>query len=558
MEVIQPPKLKPDTMRLVPLGGLGEVGRNMMTLEYQGRILILDCGVLFPRDEEPGVDLILPDFSYIIDRLHQVDAIVVSHGHEDHIGGIPYLLQMKEDIPIVASRFSLALIEKKLKRFKIKPKTREVKAYDKLKIGKFDLEFIAANHSIPDALCISVKTSAGSLVFTGDIKLDQTPMDGRITDLNHLAKISEQGIDLFLADSTNAEVKGVIPTESSISPALDFIFHKAQGKIVVASFASHVHRVQQIIDTAAEYGRKVCFVGWSMVNTMNIAQELGYLKVPKGIILELRELEKYPDKKIVLMCTGSQGEPMAALSRIARGDHSKVKVGKGDSIILASSLIPGNEKQVSQVINDLTMLNVEIFHNKNSAVHVSGHAAETDLLYLYNVARPKNALPIHGEPRHLIANARVARKAGVKNAIAALNGSVIDLRDGIAKKVGKFHNDYIYVDGSAVGEIDETDLETRRILASEGFISCFATVDLAEKKVVAGPEFIQKGFAEDISVFNDVKPDVIKKLNSALQDGVTNTHRLAQLMRRVIGPFLGHKLQRSPLILPVVNAVGHE
>ncbi|MDR2748568.1 MAG: ribonuclease J [Bifidobacteriaceae bacterium] len=555
MNVVEPPKLKDNTLRLVPLGGLGEVGRNMMTLEYQGRILILDCGVLFPRDEEPGVDLILPDFSYIMDRLDDVEAIIVSHGHEDHIGGIPYLLKMREDIPIVASKFSLALIEKKLKSFRIKAKTVEVKAYDTLKIGKFDLEFVAANHSIPDALCISVRTPAGSVVFTGDIKLDQTPMDKRITDLNHLAKISEKGIDLFLADSTNAEVKGVIPTESSITPALDSIFHKANGKIVVASFASHVHRVQQIIDIAAEYGRKVCLVGRSMVNTMTIAEDLGYLQVPKGIFVDLKKLKEYPDKKVVLMCTGSQGEPMAALSRIARGDHNKVKVSENDVIILASSLIPGNEKSVSQVINDLTLLGVNIYHNKNSAVHVSGHAAETDLLYLYNVAKPKNALPIHGEPRHLAANARVAEKAGVENAIPTLNGSVIDLRDGVAKKVGKFHNDYIYVDGAAVGEIDESDLQTRRTLASEGIISCFVTVSLAEKKVVAGPDIILKGLAEDISAFNEIKPKIVKKLNSALQDGVSNTHKLAQMTRRVIGPFLGIKLNRSPLILPVVNAI---
>ncbi|MDR3151862.1 MAG: ribonuclease J [Bifidobacteriaceae bacterium] len=550
-----PPKLKPDTMRLVPLGGLGEVGRNMMTLEYKGKILVLDCGVLFPRDEEPGVDLILPDFSYLVDRLHNIEAVVISHGHEDHIGALPYLLEMRDDIPIIGSQFSLALIKNKLKQFNLKGNLKVVKEKQTYKAGDFSLEFISANHSIPDALCIYAKTSAGSVLFTGDIKLDQTPLDKRITDINHLAEISKKGVDLFLVDSTNAEVPGTIPTESSIAPSLDLIFHKAKGKIVVASFASHVHRVQQIIDTARDYGRKVCLVGFSMIKTMNLAAELGYLKIPKNTIVELNALDKFPDDKIVLMCTGSQGEPMAALSRISRGDHTKIKVKKNDTIIFASSLIPGNEKSISQVINDLTLLGVDVFHSKNANVHVSGHAAQTELLYLYNTVRPKNVLPVHGEPRHLAANSRLAGKAGIRSISSALNGAVIDLKNGYAKKTGQIKNDYIYVDGRAVGEIDEADLQTRKILASEGFITCSVVIDAKNKIIVADPEITVKGVAEDLSVFDEVKKSLIKEINSVLSQNVLETSKLSKVVRRTLGSFIFHKLKRSPVIVPIVNLI---
>ncbi|MDR3116243.1 MAG: ribonuclease J [Bifidobacteriaceae bacterium] len=555
MFIKMPPKLKSDAMRLVPLGGLGEVGRNMMTVEYKGKILILDCGVLFPRDEEPGVDLILPDFSYLVDHLHSIEAVVISHGHEDHIGALPYLLEMREDIPIIGSQFSLALVKNKLKQFNLKGNLRVVKEKQTYKAGDFDLEFISANHSIPDALCIYVKTDAGSVLFTGDIKLDQTPLDKRITDINHLAEISKKGVDLFLVDSTNAEVPGTIPTESAIAPSLDIIFHKAKGKIVVASFASHVHRVQQIIDTAKEYGRKVCLVGFSMIKTMTLAAELGYLKIPKNTIVELNNLDKLPDDKVVLMCTGSQGEPMAALSRISRGDHTKIKVKTGDAIIFASSLIPGNEKSISQVINDLTVLGVDVFHNKNAHVHVSGHAAQTELLYLYNTVRPKNVLPVHGEPRHLAANSRLAEKVGIKSVKSALNGAVIDLQNGRVKQVGQVRNDYIYVDGRAVGEIDEADLQTRKILASEGFITCSVVIDSKNKVIVAGPEITVKGVAEDLSVFDEVKGRLVKELNIALSQNILQTSKLSKITRRTLGAFIFHKLKRAPIIVPIVNLI---
>ncbi|MDR3127774.1 MAG: ribonuclease J [Bifidobacteriaceae bacterium] len=555
MHIQFPPKLKSDALRLVALGGLGEVGRNMMVVEYKNKILILDCGVLFPRDGEPGVDLILPDFSYLVNRLSDIQAIVVSHGHEDHIGALPYLLELRGDIPIIASRFSLGLIKNKLKQFNLKAKLIEVKAKQTYKTGDFGLEFVAANHSIPDALCVFIQTAAGNILFTGDIKLDQTPLDCRITDLNHLAEISKKGVDLFLVDSTNAEVPGVIPTESAITPALESVFHKSKGKIVVACFASHVHRVQQIIDTAVQYSRKVCFVGFSMVKTMGLANQLGYLKIPQGIVVDLKDLDNLPDNKVVLMCTGSQGEPMAALSRISRGDHTKIKVGDKDTIIMASSLIPGNEKSVFQVINDLTLLGVEVVHNKNSFVHVSGHAAQTDLLYLYNVVRPKNMLAVHGEPRHLVANCKVATEAGVKNTIAALNGAVIDLRNSYAKRTGQLQNNYIYVDGRAVGEIDEDDLKTRKILASEGFITCSVVIDKNKNKVASIPQINARGFAEDISVFDNVKQQLVVELDKYLKNGILETSKLSKVVRRTLGIFIDRKLRRSPVIVPIVNIV---
>src|SRR3954447_23722515 len=368
------PPLPAGGLRVVALGGLGEIGRNMTVFEHAGKLLIVDCGVLFPEEHQPGVDVILPDFTSIRDRLDDVVAIVLTHGHEDHIGGVPYLLRERRDIPLVGSRLTLAFLDAKLKEHRIKPVTREVSEGDELSFGPFDCEFLAVNHSIPDALAVAIRTAAGLVLHTGDFKMDQFPLDNRITDLRGFARLGEEGVDLFLTDSTNAEVPGFTTSEGELVPAIEKVFRDAPKRVIVSSFASHVHRIQQVLDTAHAHGRKVAFVGRSMVRNMGVAQDLGYLKVPPNLIVPLDQLEKMPANKVALICTGSQGEPLAALSRMASRDH-KIRVGEGDTILMASSVIPGNENAISNVINGLTRWGANVVHKGNAKVHVSGHAS---------------------------------------------------------------------------------------------------------------------------------------------------------------------------------------
>ncbi len=548
-----PPPLPEGGLRVVPLGGLGEVGRNMAVLEFDGRLLVIDCGVLFPEDHQPGVDLILPDFEYIRDRLDDIEAIVLTHGHEDHIGAVPYLLRLRRDIPLVGSQLTLAFVEAKLKEHRIAPLTLAVREGQVEKLGAFECEFVAVNHSIPDALAVAVRTPAGTVLHTGDFKMDQLPLDGRITDLRAFARLGEQGVDLFMVDSTNAEVPGFVTPEREIGPVLDQVFAESDGRVVVASFASHVHRVQQVIDAAVVNERKVALVGRSMVRNMGIAAELGYLRVPDGVLVDLRQIENLPDDRVVLMCTGSQGEPMAALSRIANGDH-KVAVGPGDTVILASSLIPGNENAVFRVINGLMRLGARVVHSGNAKVHVSGHASAGELLYCYNILRPRNVMPVHGEVRHLIANAALAVKTGVPadRVVLAEDGVVVDLIDGRARVVGAVPCGYVYVDGSSVGELTEAELKDRRILGDEGFVSIFAVVSSADGKVLAGPQIHARGVAEQDGVFDEILPDLTAALEDAVRGGATDTHQLQQVMRRIVGRWVSNKLRRRPMIIPVV------
>ncbi|MBA2464390.1 MAG: ribonuclease J, partial [Nocardioidaceae bacterium] len=393
-ELTAPAELPPHGLRVTPLGGLGEVGRNMAVLEHRGRLLVIDCGVLFPDETQPGVDLILPDFDPIRDRLDQIEAVVLTHGHEDHIGAVPYLLRERPDIPLVGSKLTLALLEAKLREHRqTRSPKHEVSEGDRVSFGPFDLEFIAVNHSIPDALAVAVRTDAGLLLHTGDFKLDQLPLDGRITDLRALARLGEEGVDLLLVDSTNAEVPGFTTAEKDIGPVLERVFHHSRQRIIVACFASHVHRVQQVMDAAVSQGRKVAYVGRSMVRNMAIARDLGYLRVPADTLVDMRELDKYAPEKVVIVSTGSQGEPLSALARIAHRNHDRIHIQPGDTVVLASSLIPGNENSVYKVINGLTRLGAAVVHKANAMVHVSGHASAGELLYCYNVVRPGNVMP---------------------------------------------------------------------------------------------------------------------------------------------------------------------
>ncbi|CAB4671503.1 MAG: RNase J family beta-CASP ribonuclease [Actinobacteria bacterium] len=550
-----PAKLKAGALRIVALGGLGEIGRNMTVFETAGKLLIVDCGVLFPEETQPGIDLILPDFSYIRDRLDDVIGIVLTHGHEDHIGAVPYLLRERGEIAVYGSALTLALLGAKLREHRISPLTREVVAGGVEDIGPFNVEFVAVNHSIPDALAIAIHTTAGTVLHTGDFKMDQLPLDGRITDLRSFAALGEKGVDLFLVDSTNADVPGFTPSEREIMPVLDRVFRQTKRRVIVASFASHVHRVQQIIDTAAAHNRKVAFVGRSMVRNMKIAQDMGYLTIPENLVIDSKELENYGDN-VALICTGSQGEPLAALSRMANGDHA-IRVGPGDTVILASSLIPGNENPVYRVINELTRFGAKVVHKANALVHVSGHAAAGELLYCYNIVKPKYVMPVHGEWRHLRANAELAIQTGVprSNAIIVENGIVVDLVDHEASVVGTVPVGFVYVDGQSIGDITEASLKDRRILGEEGFISVVVVIDSQSGKIVAGPDIHARGFAEDLELFDEVKTRIEKALEIAVADGINGTHQLAQIVRKTVGGWVGGEHRRRPMIVPLVIEV---
>ncbi len=554
-ELPYPPKLQPKTLRIVALGGLGEIGRNMTVFEYEGQLLIVDCGVLFPEESQPGIDLILPDFSYIRERLGDIVAVVLTHGHEDHIGAVPYLLRERSDIPVVGAKLTLAFTEAKLKERRITAPLVEVREGMVQKFGPFELEFVAVNHSIPDALAVAIKTPAGVVLATGDFKMDQLPLDGRITDLATFARLGAEGIDLFMVDSTNADVPGFTTPERDIAPTLDRVIRSTDRRVIVASFASHVHRIQQIIDVAVAHDRKVAYVGRSMVRNMKLAQDMGYLTVPEGVVVDAKKIEDYGDR-IVMICTGSQGEPLAALSRMANGEHPIV-VGKGDTVILASSLIPGNENPVFRVINELTRFGATVVHKGNAMVHVSGHAAAGELLYCYNIVKPKNVMPIHGEWRHLRANAELAIKTGVprNNVLVVENGIAIDMADGYADVAGAVPVGYVYVDGQSIGEITESSLKDRRILGEEGFISVVVVIESQTGKIVAGPDIHARGFTEDNALFDEVKSKIEKALAQSFANGNNATHQLQQVVRRTVGSWVGDEHRRKPMIVPVVIEV---
>ena len=552
-----PPALAKGGLRTFALGGIGEVGRNMTVFEYEGRLLVVDCGVLFPSDDSPGVDLILPDFRAIENRLDDIDALVLTHGHEDHIGAVPWLLRMRPDLPVIGSRFTLALVAAKCKEHRLTPHLQEVQAGDRQTHGRWDCEYFAVNHSIPDAIAVAIRTPAGLVLHTGDIKLDQLPLDGRLTDLAGFSRLGEEGVDMFLVDSTNAEVPGFVTPEAEIGPVIADLVRRAPSRIILACFASHVHRVQQVLDAAHANGRKVCLTGRSMLRNMGLADDHSLLNIPDGLLVELDEAMKLPDDQLVLVSTGSQGEPLAALSRMARGDHRSISIRPDDTIILASSLIPGNETAVFGVINGLTRLGATVVHQGNAKVHVSGHAPAGELLFLYNAVRPSNVMPVHGEWRHLRANAALAVRTGVpeESVVIAENGVVVDLVDGRAGITGRVEVGQVYVDGLAVGDVGEHTLGDRLTLGEGGFIAITVAIDHKTGRALSRPTLSGRGFSDDPKALDAAQPLVEDELSRLESEGVGDPHRIAQGVRRVVGRWVSETYRRKPMIVPTVIAV---
>ena len=552
-----PPRLKRGGLRIVALGGIGEIGRNMTVFEYDGKLLIVDCGVLFPEDAQPGVDLILPDFRYIEDRMDDVEAIILTHGHEDHIGAVPFLLRLRSDIPVLGAKFTLALVEAKCREHRLRPRLHEVTEGQRTSHGPFDLEYFAVNHSIPDALAVAIRTPAGVALHTGDIKLDQLPLDGRLTDLAGFSRLGDEGVDLFLVDSTNAEVPGFVTPEREIGAVLDQVIGKAKQRVIVASFASHVHRIQQIVDVADAHNRRICFVGRSMVRNMQIAQDLGYLHVPDGVVVDIDTAATLPDHRIVLISTGSQGEPLSALSRMARGEHRQINIRADDLVVLASSLIPGNENSVFAVVNGLAKRGATVITQQSAKVHVSGHASAGELLYLYNAVRARNVMPVHGEWRHLRANAKLAVATGVEpdRVVLAEDGVVVDLVDGRARIVGRVPIGHVYVDGLSVGDVGESTLSDRLVLGEGGFISITVAIDPETGRAVSTPEVSGRGFSDDPGALKDAAQLVDDALEALAAEGITDTHRIAQTIRRTVGRWVSEKYRRRPMIVPTVLAI---
>jgi len=556
LDLTPPGPLAPGGLRVTALGGIGEIGRNMAVFEHLGRLLIIDCGVMFPTHDEPGVDLILPDLRHIEDRLDDIEALVLTHAHEDHIGAIPFLLKLRSDIPIVGSRFTLALVAAKCREHRIKPVFQQVAEGERTTHGVFQCEYFAVNHSVPDALAIAVHTGAGTALFTGDIKLDQLPMDGRPTDLPGMSRLGDAGVDLLLCDSTNSQIPGVGPSESEVGPNLHRLIRGADGRVIVACFASNVDRVQQIIDAAVALGRRVSFVGRSMVRNMGIARDLGFLKVDDSDVLDIAAAELTSPEQVVLITTGTQGEPMAALSRMSRGEHRSITLTERDLVILSSSLIPGNEEDVYGVIDALAKIGARVVTNQQARVHVSGHACAGELLFLYNGVRPRNVMPVHGTWRMLRANAKLAARAGVpeESIVVAENGVSVDLVAGRVSVAGAVPVGKMFVDGLITGDVGDTTLGERLILSS-GFVAVTVVIGRGTGRAVVTPHLHSRGFSEDPKALEPAVLKVQAELEALAAQKITDPARIAQAVRRTVGKWMGETYRRQPMIVPTVIEV---
>lgn len=545
--------------RILFLGGLGEIGRNMIAIEEAGRILVIDCGLSFPNDEMLGVDLVLPDFSYVTERADRCEAVVLTHGHEDHVGALSWFLR-DVDVPIYGTPLTLGIARRRMDEFGVSADMREISAPGTLDIGPFHLGFIAMSHSIPDAVSVSVTTANGTMYYTGDFKFDPSPIDGRKTDEGAIRELSERGIDILLSDSTNAERPGRTPSERIVGDTLRDIFYRASGRILVACFASNLHRVQQVCEIAEELDRKVAFVGRSMMNNVEVGRELGYLKVRDDTLVHIDDLRQHPPERTVLCCTGSQGEPLSALSLIASGEHRSIHIEAGDTVILSASPIPGNEPAVHRVINGLYKAGADVYHSETSAVHVSGHGASDELAYMLTLAKPRHFIPVHGEYRQLALHAKIAEAEGVPpDAITIVeDGDVIELLDGKVKRGDRVSAGMVLVDGLGVGDVGPVVLRDRRVLAQDGVIICVVTIDPRSGEILAGPDLITRGFVyedESRDLLDDAADRVLDALEELEDEEVTEWTALKKAIRRSLGSFVWEQTRRRPMILPVIMEI---
>ncbi|MCL2493809.1 MAG: ribonuclease J [Clostridiales bacterium] len=547
-------------LEIIPLGGLGEIGKNITAFCYGEEILLVDCGMSFPDDGMPGIDIVIPDFTFLEQHKKQVKALVITHGHEDHIGSVPYLLK-QVSVPIYATRLTLGLINHKLKEQGLNGDLRHIDAGDKLKVGPFRIETIRATHSIADALSLIIETPAGTIFHTGDFKIDYTPIDGDPMDLQHLAEIGKRGVDLMLCDSTNALRAGFSRSEKILGPILDQIFREAKGRIVIATFASNVHRVQTIINTAIANKRKIALSGRSMLNVMELAEELGYLDLPKGSMVDLDNISNVPDKNLTIITTGSQGEPMSALARMASGDHRSVKIRRGDTVILSSSPIPGNEKTVSGVVNSLIGLGANVIHSDIADIHVSGHASSEEIRIMISLIQPNFYMPVHGENKHLLQNADIAESLGIPrdHILVAGNGRVVEMVKGQPRLTDRHvPADPVFVDGLGVGDIGTSVLRDRRQLSEAGLIVVSLTYDAASGYLLSGPELFSRGF-----VYEKRSGDILEEMRHVAEEVTDEYERTGDGDREALKSTLRGRLKgavyertkRSPLILPIVTEV---
>ncbi len=545
-----------DNLKVIPIGGLNEIGKNMTVLEYKDQILVIDCGLSFPEDEMYGIDVVIPDFSYLEKNANKILGVVITHGHEDHIGAVPYLLK-KLNVPIYGTRLTLGLIENKLKEHGLKGRLNTIKAGQKFRVGEFKIEAIRTTHSIADAICLYIQTPAATVFHTGDFKIDYTPIDGEPIDLAKFAEIGKKGVDLMLADSTNATRKGFTASERVVGTTLDSIFREVDKRIIIATFSSNVHRVQKIIELAVKYGRKFAVSGRSMENVVALAVELGYLKIPAGTYVDLNKTKNIPDDELVIITTGSQGEPMSALSRMANDEHRNVKLKKGDTVILSSSPVPGNEKTVSTVVNRLFEKEVKVIYNEIADIHVSGHACQEELKLIHTLIKPKYFMPVHGEYRHLVQHAVIAETLGMKEdrIFILANGDQLTVDK---KKAIKFQNvasaEDILVDGLGVGDVGNIVLRDRKLLSESGLLIVVAAIDRASGELISGPDIVSRGFVyvrENEDLINDAKELARNSLESSLAAGSRDWNGLKNVVRDDLRKFIFTRTKRSPIILPI-------
>jgi ribonuclease J len=550
-------------LRVIPLGGLDGIGKNMTVIEYGNDMIVIDAGLMFPDDDTPGVDLLLPDYNYILKRRGKLRGIVITHGHEDHTGALPYLLRdLGQPVPILGTKLTLGLIKGKLEEHRIlKPKFREITSGAHVSLGVFGLDFIAVNHSIPDGVAVFIRTPVGNVLHTGDFKLDQTPIDGRFTDYAALSKASKAGVTLLMSDSTGAESLGSTPSEAAVGQALRRVCAEAGQRVIVASFASHIHRLQQVCDAAVASGRKVAVTGRSMLNNTKIARELGYLHISEDNIIDAYEMKDLPPEKVVVLSTGSQGEPLSALARMANGDHKTVKIERGDTVIISATPVPGNEKAVSRVMNRLYKAGANVVHKGSALVHVSGHGAAEELKLMLNLTQPTYFIPIHGEMRHLYAHARLAASVGIaeQNIFVLENGDCLELTEESARVGDHVESGTVYVDGLSVGDIGHVILRDRQMLASDGVALVIVAIDGQNGRVISEPEIVVRGFtlsgSEDEDVLSELRGRVAKVLARTSSEGATDHGVIKKALRDSLSSFIWERSRSRPMIIPVVMEV---